>query len=162
MLPEDASREDQLAVLSWSRAVQLDQFEHRVQALWDCLEFYGRKVKIPDLFDEATVQRLKDAVGTIVLSEAEAKRVAGMVSGLNSPPLMARLEYAVDADGAPVSPDDWKVLRRLRDVRNGASHGRQSDGRGRDDLAHGLSIVARMLAYRAWRLARRTFPPSVP
>jgi hypothetical protein len=152
-MPASLPPADRLAVLAWNRAREDGVFGQRVQALWDCLEFYASSTHVPRIFDDSQLGAARAAMKEIVSGETQQARLIEMIGRLNDPPLMVKIVEAARIDGVELSDIERQLLARLRRTRNRASHG-SAPQQGRDeDLRHGLSVAARLLAGRASRRA---------
>jgi hypothetical protein len=149
---------EHLAHLAWVRAPDLPVFEQRVQALFDCLEFYASTARPPKLFDGKAKAALKAATENVELSDAQRERVRGALDQLNSAPLMAKVVTAASEDGVALTTAEADLIASLRRARNKVSHGAASTPGREEDLRHALSIVARLLAGRASATARPKIP----
>lgn len=141
-------RSEELAILAWSRANQATITEQRVQALWDAMEYYAASTSVPRMFESETLDLLVSCTTTVDLTLDQRERVVGSLRQLNAPPLMVRMRHAAENDGVALNVTERELLARLRRARNRASHGRQSEDVRAEDLRHGLSLVARLLAAR--------------
>lgn len=152
-MPASLPPSDRLAVLAWSRAREEGAFGQRVQALWDCLEFYASSTQVPRIFDNSQLGAVRAAMKDIVSDKTQQARLIEMVGRLNDPPLMVKIVEAARIDGVELSDGERQLLARLRRTRNRASHGSAPQPGRDEDLRHGLSVAARLLAGRAARRA---------
>ena len=72
------------------------------------------------------------------------------IGELNDPPLMVRLRSVLEAEGTPVTDAEIALLRRLRDSRNDAVHGRSTALPDQEDVRYATSVVSRMLIFRIY------------
>lgn len=157
-LPRSTEPAHEYALLAWARAKAPGPFERRVQALWDCLEYYASAARVPHFYNPEQIEALVDAIATVDLPPDLRRRAMEGVGKLNDPPLMVKIRHVAEADGDGLSVEEGKLLQRLRRARNDVSHGK-APGPGRaEDLRHALSVVARLLAARGVGAHR---PPRV-
>lgn len=154
-LPRSIDPAHEYALLAWARAKAPGPFERRVQALWDCLEYYGAAARVPHFYTPEQVEALVDAIATVDLPPDLAPRAIEGVRKLNDPPLMVKIRHVAEADGGGLSVEEGKLLQRLRRARNDVSHGKAPAPERAEDLRHALSIVARLLAARGVGAHRR-------
>jgi len=76
--------------------------------------------------------------------------VLNKIDELNDPPLMIRLRSVLEAEGTPVTDTEIALLRRLRELRNKAVHGRSTDLPDSEDVRYATSVVSRMLIFRMY------------
>lgn len=147
-LPSELSVGDRQALLSLrAAATETDPFA-QVQALWQAIESYVAGTKCRPLFDSEELEAIQDALPGS-LTELQRNRVGRAVAGLNDPPLRVKLAQRIRQEGVPVTEEELGLLKRLRDARNAAVHGRSRDKTpSRDEVHHGIAIVSRMLVYR--------------
>jgi hypothetical protein len=121
-----------------------------VQALWEAIEFYVAGARVPPLFTRKQLSELRSAIGAIPvdLNDEQRQRVLHKIGELNDPPLMMRLRRVLEAEGTPVTDAEIALLRRLRDLRNDAVHGRSTDLPDSEDVRYATSVVSRMLVFR--------------
>src|SRR6266508_6473937 len=55
-----------------------------------------------------------------------------------------------ETEGTPVTDAEIALLRRLRDVRNDAVHGRSTNLPDSEDVRYATSVVSRMLIFRMY------------
>ena len=147
-LPSELAVGDRQALLSLrAAATETDPFA-QVQALWQAIESYVAGTKCRPLFDSEELEAIQDALPDS-LTQLQRDRLERAIAGLNDPPLRVKLDQRIRQEGVPVTEDELGLLKRLRDARNAAVHGR-SRGKppGRDEVHHGIAIVSRMLVYR--------------
>jgi hypothetical protein len=131
-------------------------FAERNQALWNAIEFYVAKSDLPRLISKSRLRELKRAVKAVAVSDAEYKRAAGLLGGFNNPPLLEKLAHCAKEDGAPLSDEEFTVLKGLRDSRNDVAHGRQATSTSAEELDHAASIVARLIMFRWHRIVEQS------
>lgn len=134
------------AIAAWRRAAQSEQPFGRVSALWQALELYAATTSIEPLFSQAELQTMRDRMSG-GFSEVQQERINQAVNQLNNPPFLARLRSTIDADGVPLSPEEFGVLHRLRKTRNDIEHGKLPTAPQADDLDHAVGIVGRLLLH---------------
>jgi hypothetical protein len=147
-LPSELSVGDRQALLALrAAATESDPFA-QVQALWQAIESYVAGTKCRPLFDSEELEVIRDALPDS-LTEFQRDTLVRAIAGLNDPPLRVKLDQRIRQEGVPVTEDELGLLKRLRDARNAAVHGR-SRGKppSRDEIHHGIAIVSRMLVYR--------------
>ena len=120
----------------------------RVSALWEALEFYAAQVPSLQLFSKAERRNLRTRAQQSLTSEQSA-RLDQVFEQLNSSSLLERIWAQADADLMPCSDGDKNLLRRMQTLRNDAVHGRAIQLPTREDLSYAVSIVARLLIFRA-------------
>jgi hypothetical protein len=149
-LPSILSLQDRQALLACRRAAAEPDPLARVQALWEAIEFYVAGARVPPLFTRKQLSELRSAIGAIPvdLNDEQRQRVLHKIGELNDPPLMMRLRRVLEAEGTPVTDAEIALLRRLRDLRNDAVHGRSTDLPDSEDVRYATSVVSRMLVFR--------------
>src|SRR5581483_9991167 len=147
------SLQDDQSVQALRRAAVTDDPVQAVTAVWDAIEFYVAGTAGPRTFDEDTIKSLRKTVPRDLPPPLRG-RVLNAINRLNQAPLLTRLRAAMTEDGVPSAAEEWKLLQRLRRSRNAIVHGAgyeaAADAR---DLARAQAFVARLLIYRAHRLA---------
>lgn len=121
----------------------------RVAALWDALEFYAAEVEVDKAFSKAEMRALRKR-SVVGLSESQIQRLDQGLQQLNATSLMQRIWIQAAKDHVPVSSSDREIIARMRAVRNDAIHGRDLRPPSRDELAHAVSVVARLLVHAAY------------
>jgi hypothetical protein len=147
-LPSELSVGDRQALLALrAAAAETDPFA-QVQALWQAIESYVAGTKCQPVFDPEELEVIRDALPAN-LTELQSDTLGRAIAGLNDPPLRVKLDQRIRQEGVPFTEDELDLLKRLRDARNAAVHGR-SRGKppSRDEIHHGIAIVSRMLVYR--------------
>jgi hypothetical protein len=104
------------------------------------------------MFDDNDLKCIMESLPE-TLSVEKRRAAKEKVKSFNNPPLMTRLNAALKRDGVPIHPSELKLLRRLRNIRNPAQHGTVAPVPDEDDLTRAWSLVARLLTYRAHRVA---------
>jgi len=150
--PRDLTLQERQALISLRRAAGASDQIQAVTALWEAIEFYVAGVSPPADFDDATLRSLRKRLPS-GLAPRLRERVVMAVNRLNEPPLLTRLREATERDGVPLSDGEWQLLSALRRARNATTHGGGGTAVGPDDLRRGVSLVARLLLYRAQRTA---------
>lgn len=125
----------------------------RVTALWDALEFYAAGVEADKTFTKSEMRALRKR-SVVGLSESQIQRLDQGFQQLNAGSLMQRIWIQATRDDVPVSSSDREVIARMRAVRNDAIHGRDLRPPSRDELAHAVSVVARLLVHAAYSRPR--------
>ncbi len=144
------SVQERQAALALARAGSSGEPLQRVAALWEAVEFYLAGTAIADSFTQSQLRALRKAVPKDLPGPLR-QRAINALNRLNEPPLMARLRAAGETDGVMLSPAESELLSRLRRVRNESVHGAHHTTIGDADLDLGVSILARLLLYRAHR-----------
>lgn len=151
--PAAFSVQDHQAVQALRRVASTSDPIQAVTAVWDAIEFYVAGAAGPRLFDDATLKRLRKSVPKDLPGPLR-RRAIDAINRLNQMPLLTRLRGAADEDGVPTTDDEWEMLTRLRRSRNALVHGASADAvPSASDLRRAQSLVARLLVYRAHRLA---------
>lgn len=151
--PQTFSLQDDQAVQALRRAAATDDPVQAVTAVWDAIEFYVAGTAGPRSFDEDTLKALRKTVPKDLPPPLRG-RVIDAIDRLNQAPLLTRLRVAMTEDGVPSADDEWKLLQRLRRSRNAIVHGAGGEAAAdARDLARAQAFVARLLIYRAHRLA---------
>jgi len=145
-----ATVQSRQALLACARAASESDPLTRIQALWEAIEFYVTGINPPRLFDKAEAKRIRRSLPGD-LDPALRERALKLLEKINEPPLLARLDEAIRQDGVPIAPSELILLGRLRKTRNDAVHGREPVLPTRDEIAHAVSVVSRMLIYRISR-----------
>lgn len=141
------NQSERLLLLAARRALVGDSAIERTQALWEAFEIYCGGASVPGLFSKADLDHVRRAFPA-GLSAAQRERLNAVIGMVNEPSLMKRLRAALRGDGVPLTSEEDKVLRRLRDVRNDVAHGREADPPSSDDLDWGCSLLSRALVFR--------------
>jgi hypothetical protein len=149
-LPTSLTESDHQAISAWMRARRSTDPLAATLSLWEAIEFYIGSRSAPDLFTSPELKQLSTGLKRLRrgLATEQVKRLGDAFGLLNSPPLMARLRWVVDSDQVPITEADFSLLRRLRDIRNDALHGKQRTPASAQDVRRGLALVARMLVHR--------------
>jgi hypothetical protein len=121
----------------------------RVQALWEAIEFYVAGARLPPLFTRKQLSTLRSTIPAGFNNE-QRQRVLDKIGELNDPSLMKRLHAVLDAENAPITDAEIALLRRLRDLRNDAVHGRSAALPDQEDVKYATSVVGRMLIFRIY------------
>jgi hypothetical protein len=150
-LPTSLTIQDRQALLACRRAATEGDPLARIAALWEAIEYYAARTKVPRLFSHAELDAIGVSLEAADLSEMQAIRAREAVASMNTPPLLTRLRAAVAADGVPISDQEIALLQRLRRLRNDAVHGRGSATPELEEIEHAVSVVSRMLAFRLKR-----------
>jgi hypothetical protein len=149
-LSERLPLSDRQALLAARRALEGDDPVQRTHALWEALEFYAGDIALPKTFSEEDLDSLRAALSD-GLSTEQQQRVETLIGNLNEPSLMMRLRGALERDGVPVTPTEYKLLRRLRNLRNAAAHGGEPQRPSSEDLTWACSVLSRALVHRMAR-----------
>lgn len=147
-LPSNLVVKDRQAILALrAAAVETDPFA-QVQALWQAIESYVAGVKCRPLFSSSELEAIRSSVPDI-FDTNQQNALEQAIGGLNEPPLWVKLDRQIKQDGVPITEEELDLLKRLRNARNAAVHGR-SRGRPpkRDEINHGIAVVSRMLVHR--------------
>jgi hypothetical protein len=145
------------AIAAWRRAAQSGRPFERVSALWQALELYAATTSIEPLFSQAELQAMRDRMSEDFI-EVKQERINQAVDHINTPPFLARLRSTIDADGVPLSPEEFGVLRRMRKIRNDIEHGKLPTAPQAVDLDHAVAIVGRLLLHAS--VVRAVDPPG--
>jgi hypothetical protein len=148
-LPSILTLQDRQALLACRRAAAEPDPLARVQALWEAIEFYVAGARVPPLFTREQLSALRSAI-PVDLNDEQRQRVLNKIDELNDPPLMIRLRSVLEAEGTPVTDTEIALLRRLRELRNKAVHGRSTDLPDSEDVRYATSVVSRMLIFRMY------------
>jgi hypothetical protein len=148
-LPSILSLQDRQALLACRRATAERDSLGQVQALWEAIEFYVSGARVPPLFSSEQLSALRSAI-PVGLNDEQRQRVLNKIGELNDPPLMVRLRGVLEAEGTPVTDAEIALLRRLRDLRNDAVHGRSTALPDQEDVQYATSVVSRMLVFRIY------------
>jgi hypothetical protein len=138
------------AIRAWRRAVSTNDRIAAASALFEAVEFYVGDLELPPVVPRSKVRALCRVVIRSDLDDAQRQRVIDVLAWVNRPPLRARFQAALKADGVPYTDDEIRVLWRLREVRNAAVHGAKSAEPEAHDLELGRGLVNRMLVFRAF------------
>jgi hypothetical protein len=145
-LPSMLTLQDRQALLACQRAAAEPDPLARVQALWEAIEFYVAGARVPPMFTREQLSAFRSAI-PVDLNNEQRQRVLDKISELNDPPLMVRLRSVLEAEDTPVTDVEISLLRRLRDLRNDAVHGRSTDLPDPEDVRYATSVVSRMLIF---------------
>ena len=148
-LPSILTLQDRQALLACQRATAESDPLERVQALWEAIEFYVSGARVPTLFTSEQLSALRRAI-PVDLNDEQRQRVLNKIAELNAPPLMVRLRSVLAVEGTPVTYEEIALLRRLRDLRNDAVHGRSTALPNQEDVQYATSLVSRMLVFRMY------------
>jgi hypothetical protein len=151
-LPSTLSLQDRQALLACQRAAAEPDPLARVQALWEAIEYYVAGARVPPMFTHGQLSALRNAIPAD-LNPAQRQRVLDKIGELNHPPLMVRLRSVLDAEGTPITDAEIALLRRLREMRNKAVHGRSTELPDPEDVRYATSVVSRMLIFRVHHAA---------
>jgi hypothetical protein len=146
-LPSMLTLQNRQALLACRRAAAEPDPLTRVQALWESIEFYVAGARVPPLFTHEQLSALRSAI-PVDLNDEQRQRVLNKIAELNDPPLMVRLRSVLEAEGTPVTDAEIALLRRLRELRNKAVHGRSTELPDPEDVRYATSVVSRMLIFR--------------
>ena len=93
-------------------------------------------------------RRLPEAVRPRPRRQVDALKRA--ISGLNSAPLLVRLDRRLKEDGVPLAEEERQLLfDKLRRAHNDMAHGGVvRNAPTREDLNRGIALVARMIVHR--------------
>jgi hypothetical protein len=149
-LPSILTLQDRQALLACQRAAAEPDPLARVQALWEAIEFYVAGARVPLMFTREQLSALRSAIPGD-LNDEQHQRVLDKIAELNHPPLMVRLRSVLEAEDTPVTDAEIALLRRLRDLRNDAVHGRSTDLPDPEDVRYATSVVSRMLIFHIHR-----------
>jgi hypothetical protein len=120
----------------------------RGQALWDAIEFLTAGVRVPNAFGKPDRRAIRDALEEVSLTNPQRTRLDETLQRLNEPSLAMKMGARAAADGVPLSKSEIELLKRLRNARNDAVHGREPSSVSEDDLRWAVSVVARLIMYR--------------
>jgi hypothetical protein len=120
----------------------------RVTALWDALEFYAAGVEVDRVFSKSEMRALRKR-SVEGLNEEQVRRLDQGFQQLNASSLLQRIWIKAASDAVPISASDRDIIVRMREVRNDAIHGRNLRPPPREELAHAVSVVARLLVFAA-------------
>jgi hypothetical protein len=148
-LPSMLTLQDRQALLACRRAAAEPDPLVRVQALWEAIEFYVAGARVPPLFTREQLSALRNAIPA-GLSNEQRQRVLDKIGELNDPSLMKRLHAVLDTENAPITDAEIALLRRLRDLRNDAVHGRSTALPDQEDVKYATSVVSRMLIFHIY------------
>jgi hypothetical protein len=146
-LPSVLTLQDRQALLACQRAAVEPDPLARVEALWEAIEFYVAGARVPRMFTPEQLSALRSALPAD-LSDEQRQRVLDKIGELNHPPLMVRLRSVLDGEGTPTTEAEIALLRRLRELRNKAVHGRSTELPDPEDIRYAASVVSRMLIFR--------------
>lgn len=147
-LPEDLTPSERRSLLAVRRAITEVSVEPQIQALWEALESYAAGVSGPKLFPKPELQHLREAIPEW-LTAAQQDKFSKAINSLNEPPLGVRLQWRLQRDAVPLSPDEHKLLfTKLRAARNDVAHGKAiSSPPTREESLLGISVVARIVLF---------------
>lgn len=135
------------AILSWQRARDSEDPSVQIGCLWQGLEQWvkGFKQKRP-LFPPSLRKQLKaDAVE--LLNEEQRKRFDDLVSDLNEPSLLKKIDMMIEEEQIPVSGSEMNSLRQTRNVRNRVEHGNALTELEAEDIRSAIAVLERLLVY---------------
>jgi hypothetical protein len=120
----------------------------RAQALWDAVEFLCAGTRVVKQFSKQDKRAIRAALDEVQLTSDQRSRLDEALQYLNAPSLAMRMRARASADGVPLSESEFDLLRRIRESRNHAAHGREGATSTDPELRLAVSIVARMIMYR--------------
>ena len=151
--PTEWSSSERLSWLAACRAASATDPIEKATAISEAWEFYCADVVPQPIFTEDERDRLRRELPDW-LSEAQRHRAAGVLDTmLNSRPLWHRVTIAFERDGVLVTKDEWRTLRKVRNLRNRAVHGSEALEFDADDLDLAISVLSRAITYRIARKA---------
>jgi hypothetical protein len=154
----DLGLKDRYAFLALARAAREVDLVNRLLALWEAIEFYVGDTKADSpLFTDEERQVISNAASAS-FKGLQRGRIKEVIGTLNSAPLGVRLKIALSRDAVVVSKGEMDLLWKLRDMRNAIVHGQDIAIPEAEDVDFATSIVARMLIFRAFRLAAEKEP----
>jgi hypothetical protein len=142
-LPQTLRPVERLALSACRRAVAESEPLARIQAISEAIECLVSGVKVPRLWPEGDLRRLRDALPDDVGPELR-QRARKAISDLNDPPLMPRLRHLIDTYGLPVSDAEIELLKTVRGIRNDAVHGREATPPAPEVLDYASAVLCRL------------------
>jgi hypothetical protein len=142
---------DRLALLAARQVAATDDLVEAAAAISTAFEFYIGEISLEPTFTRDELDRLRADLPDWLNSE-QARRAREVLGMVNQPSYGQRLRAAFQQDGVPLTEAEWKVLQRVRGVRNRAVHGSEALEIDADAIALATSILSRALVFRAARL----------
>jgi len=145
-----------LALVAWRRAIEAENRGAAAVALWEALEFYTAGAKLPATFDRRLMGKVVAAASSVPgLMDAQADRFGKVLRQfLNMPDAMVRLEHCLKRDEIPFTDAGLAAIRRVREPRSAAQHGRPWTDPTEEDLELSLGFLNRVLGYWGDSLTR--------
>lgn len=144
--------QEKLSFVSLSQAAHNDDPLAQVRALFEAIEFYVQGITVPSIFTVDELHSLHQKVASDEnLSEWQEQRLLEVIRMANDAPLKRRLMVAMQKDRVPMTKPELDHLWSLRKIRNDVVHGNSSVLPKRADVDYAVSLVARMLLFRAAR-----------
>lgn len=142
------------AIHAWRRAVRATDPIEAAGALFEAVEFHVAGTSSPPLLSKQELAAVMRAVELVPLEAEKAKRVRDMVGRSNETPLLVRLRQRLESDRVPFNDEELGCVKRVRDARNRALHGKEMQSPDADDLEVARALVNRMLFHRVWRASK--------
>jgi hypothetical protein len=139
---------DRLALTAARQVAMSQDLVERAAAISAAFEYYIGKASPPPTFSCEEIGRLRDELPEWLTKEQRRRAREVLGSMLNQVSYGQRLRFTLQQDGVPVTTDEWKVLQRVRKIRNRAVHGSEALATDADDIEIATSILSRALVYR--------------
>jgi hypothetical protein len=161
-IPPRISEAHKQALLAAQRAAAAGDWIQRVGAIWESIEFLVRGVDVAKPLSKDAKNEMRSELGKR-LSESDHDRIERLIQLVNDPPLFRKLRAFIESHEVPFTEGDMNLLGRLRDLRNGALHGRGAGERpDPEELDHAVALVSRLALFSLHATYKVAHPSSTP